>query len=116
MPPRNPMSEAELARLAATMRVSDPAVDNGAFTSVEHIDAMAWLFLLGVKEMDPDLKRTTTLSEEAQKELALEKLRLALWDIQRFGSLYGALCRPDGVLGWTCCSRGMSTPTRRTSA
>lgn len=72
---RKYLSDAEIARLASTMRVADPNVDNGAFDSVKRNEALAWLKLLGVHGLFP----SSPISEEDAKK----RLRCALWDVQR---------------------------------
>ncbi|KAF8207877.1 hypothetical protein K438DRAFT_1713412 [Mycena galopus ATCC 62051] len=69
------------------MRVADPNVDNGAFSSLTAIDAMAWILALGhINEVDPKMKTVVDATEK--REIAIEKLRLCLWDVQRFEYLF----------------------------
>ncbi|KAF7335274.1 Ankyrin repeat and mynd domain-containing protein 2-like [Mycena sanguinolenta] len=83
MPPRKPTSANEITRLAAQMRVADPNVDNGAFSSLTTDDAMAWIMALGhINEIDPRMK--TAANPQKQREIAIENLRRGLWDVQRF--------------------------------
>ncbi|KAF7352244.1 Ankyrin repeat and mynd domain-containing protein 2-like [Mycena venus] len=87
MPPRKPSTAEEIARLAAQMRVADPNVDNGAFSSLTTNDAMNWIMGIGhINEIDPRMK--TAANPKEQREIATENLRLALWDIQRFEYLF----------------------------
>ncbi|KAJ7682907.1 hypothetical protein B0H17DRAFT_986325 [Mycena rosella] len=77
--------------MAAKMRVADPNCDNGAFSSLTTKDAMLWLMAVGhINEIDPKMKATS--NPKALHEMVIEKLRLALWDIQRFEYLF-----PDHV-------------------
>lgn len=69
------LSDDEIAKLAAKMRVADPTQDNGSFDSVTREDALIWLRLLGVQGLSP---RSPDSKEEVH-----EKLRSALWDTQR---------------------------------
>ncbi|KAJ7821174.1 hypothetical protein B0H14DRAFT_2831817 [Mycena olivaceomarginata] len=86
MPPRKPTSADEITRMAAKMRVADPTVDNGAFSALTTNDAMAWIMALGhINDVDPRMR--TTDSKE-QREIAVENLRLGLWDVQRFDYLF----------------------------
>jgi hypothetical protein len=81
MSPRKPTSADEITRMAAKMRVADPTVDNGAFSALTTNDAMAWIMALGhINDVDPRMR--TTDSKE-QREIAVENLRLGLWDVQR---------------------------------
>lgn len=83
MPPRKPSTAEEIAQLAAKMRVADPNRDNGAFSSLSTGDIMSWLKALGtIKEVDPRI--TSSRNPREQREVAIENLRLALWDMQRF--------------------------------
>ncbi|KAJ7682910.1 hypothetical protein B0H17DRAFT_942527 [Mycena rosella] len=69
------------------MRVADRDHDNGAFASLTTNDAMSWLMALGpIKEVDPRMKAARNPQE--QREIAIENLRVALWDIQRFDHLF----------------------------
>ncbi|KAF8125235.1 hypothetical protein K438DRAFT_1016723 [Mycena galopus ATCC 62051] len=87
MPPRKPTSAEEIARLVAQMRVANPNVDNGAFSSLTTSDAMAWIMGLGhIKEVDPRMRTAANPTE--QREIAIENLRLGLWDVQRFDYLF----------------------------
>jgi hypothetical protein len=82
MPPRKPSTADEIARLAAQMRVADPNVDNGAFSSLTTNDAMNWIMGIGhINEIDPRMKPGG--NPEEQREIATENLRLLLWDVQR---------------------------------
>jgi hypothetical protein len=81
MPPRTLTSQEEIARLAALMPVADPNKDNGAFVSLTNKDVVDWLNLLGVREMDPNMRDVKNARE--QREKGIKKLRLALWDVQR---------------------------------
>ncbi|KAJ6520960.1 hypothetical protein B0H19DRAFT_1146758 [Mycena capillaripes] len=87
MPPRKPTSADEITRLAAQMRVADPNVDNGAFSRLTTNDAMNWIMGIGhIKEIDPRMDATQNPKE--QRAIAVENLRLALWDVQRFEYLF----------------------------
>ncbi|KAJ7034135.1 hypothetical protein C8F04DRAFT_1102362 [Mycena alexandri] len=86
MPPRKPSTADEITRLAAQMRVADPNRDNGAFSSLTTNDAMAWIMGLGhINEIDPRMKSARNPKE--QREIAMENLRLALWDVQSLGRI-----------------------------
>ncbi|KAJ7265397.1 hypothetical protein B0H12DRAFT_1230429 [Mycena haematopus] len=87
MPPRKPTSAEEISRLVSQLRVADPNVDNGAFSSLTTNDAMAWIMALGhINEIDPRMK--TAANPKEQREIAIKNLRLALWDVQRFEYLF----------------------------
>ncbi|KAJ6526578.1 hypothetical protein DFH09DRAFT_168768 [Mycena vulgaris] len=87
MPPRKPSTAEEIARLAAKMRIADPNHDNGAFSSLTTNDAISWLMALGhINEMDPRMKALR--DPKKLREVAIEKLRLALWDVQRLDYLF----------------------------
>ncbi|KAJ7468624.1 hypothetical protein FB451DRAFT_1480147 [Mycena latifolia] len=87
MPPRKPSTAEEIARLASKMRIADPNRDDGAFASLTTNDAMSWLMALGqIKEVDPNMRAARNPKE--LREMAVEKLRLALWDMQRFDYLF----------------------------
>ncbi|KAJ6526588.1 hypothetical protein DFH09DRAFT_168796 [Mycena vulgaris] len=93
MPPR--YTTDELTQMAAKMRVADPNCDNGAFDSLTTKDAMSWLMAVGhIKEFDPKMK--TARNAKELNQMAIEKLRLALWDMQRFDYLF-----PDQVYSKT---------------
>ncbi|KAJ7079575.1 hypothetical protein B0H15DRAFT_858273 [Mycena belliarum] len=95
MPPRKPSTAEEISRLAAKMRVADPDRDNGDFASLTTNDAMSWLMGFGqIKEIDPKMKAARNPQE--LREMAVEKLRIALWDMQRFDYLF-----PDRVYSKT---------------
>lgn len=80
-PPQKPLDADELARLAAQTRVAGPKIDNGAFSSLTTDDAMAWIVALGhINEIDP---RMHAANPTKQREIAMENLRLGLWDVQR---------------------------------
>ncbi|KAK7062302.1 ankyrin repeat and mynd domain-containing protein 2-like protein [Favolaschia claudopus] len=87
MPPRKPTSADEIARLAAQMRVADPSVDNGAFSSLTTNDAMSWIMSIGkINDIVPRMK--TAANPQEQRKIATENLRLLLWDVQRFDYLF----------------------------
>ncbi|KAJ6614637.1 hypothetical protein B0H10DRAFT_1916467 [Mycena sp. CBHHK59/15] len=63
------------------MRVADPNHDNGSLSSLTTSDIMSWLMALGhINEIDPE--------DAEQREIAIENLRVALWDMQRFDYLF----------------------------
>ena len=70
------LAEDEIIKLARSMRVADPTKDHGAFSSVGRMDALIWLRMMNVKGLDPGCP----ISESE----AVEKLKLALWDTQRY--------------------------------
>ncbi|KAJ6619062.1 hypothetical protein B0H10DRAFT_1947075 [Mycena sp. CBHHK59/15] len=87
MPPRKPSTAEEIARLAAKMRVADPNHDNGSLSSLTTSDIMSWLMALGhINEIDPRMQSARNPKE--QREIAIENLRVALWDMQRFDYLF----------------------------
>ncbi|KAJ7682046.1 hypothetical protein DFH06DRAFT_1160067 [Mycena polygramma] len=87
MPPRRPSTAEEILRMAAKMTVADPNVDNGAFSSLTTNDAMNWIMGLGhIHEVDPRMKTASNPAE--QRKIAVENLRLGLWDVQRFEYLF----------------------------
>jgi len=77
-----PKTPEEIAAIAAKMRVSDPKVDNGAFSSIKKMDAFIWLKMLGVT----DISNADIRSDDDEK--ARNKLRIALWDTQRIGNIF----------------------------
>jgi hypothetical protein len=80
MPPRKPYHRDELERLAA--QIVDGNVDNGAFSSLTTHNAMAWIMALGhISDIDPRMDQAVT--PKKQREIAVENLRLGLWDVQR---------------------------------
>ncbi|KAJ7150968.1 hypothetical protein C8R43DRAFT_1005788 [Mycena crocata] len=95
MPPRKPYTAEEITEMAAKLRVADPSQDNGAFSSLTVNDTMSWIMALGhIKDVDPALKEAR--NPEELREMAVGKLRVALWDMQRFDYLF-----PDKVYSQT---------------
>lgn len=74
-PAFEPASAAELTELVKNVRIADPNVDNGAFESMNLVDVFKWMKML-------DLNMSATAREETGKT-AKDKLRRALWDVQR---------------------------------
>lgn len=70
------LTDDEIVELAKTLRVADPTQDNGAFSSMNRVEALVWLRLMDVKGLNPSSPVTETE--------AIEKLKLALWDSQRY--------------------------------
>ncbi|KAJ7777542.1 hypothetical protein DFH07DRAFT_731156 [Mycena maculata] len=69
------------------MRIADPNRDNGAFSSLTMNDIMSWLKALGnINEVDPRI--TASRNAKEQREIAIEHLRLALYDMQRLDYLF----------------------------
>ncbi|KAJ7041183.1 hypothetical protein C8F04DRAFT_1391292 [Mycena alexandri] len=64
---------------ASQIRVADPNVDNGSFSSLTTKETMEWIMAVGnIDEISPRFKHT-----EQQHEVASDNLRVALWDTQR---------------------------------
>lgn len=72
-------TDAEIAAIVANMRVADPSVDNGAFSSLSRTDCLIWLHNLGVTDTIP----SSTTDAEVER-----RLRLALWDSQRIDNYF----------------------------
>ncbi|KAF8586461.1 hypothetical protein K439DRAFT_1340929 [Ramaria rubella] len=85
---RKHTSNEEIARIAAQMLVSDPNKDNGSFESLTNMEMYQWLKLLGVNEVNPSLQLESSLSAEVKRERVCNKLKLALWDVQRLDLLF----------------------------
>ncbi|KAI0311543.1 hypothetical protein OF83DRAFT_1287480 [Amylostereum chailletii] len=74
------ISDQEIAAMAARMRVADPDHDYGEFSSTSRLDALILLKLIGVKGLSSNSPYSA--------EDILQKLRLALWDVQRLDLLF----------------------------
>ncbi|KAJ7827647.1 hypothetical protein B0H14DRAFT_3873602 [Mycena olivaceomarginata] len=85
MPSRKPLHRDELEGLAA--QIVNGNVDNGAFSSLMTHNAMAWIMALGHTN-DIDLRMDRAPTPKKQREIAVENLRLGLWDVQRFDYLF----------------------------
>jgi len=77
-----PKTPEELAAIAGNIRVADPSVDNGAFSSVRKMDAYLWLKMLGITSISAEQMSTD------DDEKARRKLRAALWDVQRVDNIF----------------------------
>ncbi|KAK0241059.1 hypothetical protein EDD85DRAFT_763497, partial [Armillaria nabsnona] len=65
------------------LRIADPDKDNGAFNTVNRMEAgLVWLKSIGVSGISP-LESRALSNEEV-----IEKLRYALWDSQRIDNLF----------------------------
>lgn len=69
-------SNAEILRQASRMRVADPSADPGAFGAMSKFDMLVLLRLMGLRGVTPD----SVLTEDEVRQ----KVRLALWDMQRY--------------------------------
>ncbi|KAF7345105.1 Ankyrin repeat and mynd domain-containing protein 2-like [Mycena venus] len=87
MPLQKPTPTEKLAFYASLWRVADPDLDKGAFSSLNTSEAMSWIMAIGhVNEIDPRIKQSR--EQQRQYDVAIENLRVALWDIQRFEYLF----------------------------
>ncbi|KAJ7778522.1 hypothetical protein B0H16DRAFT_1712017 [Mycena metata] len=68
-----PHTAEELTYFASQMRVADPNVDNGSFSSLTTKETMEWIMVENAKR---------------QHEIASDDLRVLLWDMQRFDYLF----------------------------
>ncbi|KAJ7482253.1 hypothetical protein B0H11DRAFT_2022344 [Mycena galericulata] len=68
------------------MSIANSGRDNGAFSSLTLDDLGIWTLALAIREIDPRIKASRSAKE--QREIALDNLRLALWDMQRLDYLF----------------------------
>ncbi len=76
------LTDDEIAEVASKLRIADPDKDNGAFNTVNRMEALVWLKCMGVSGLSP-LESRALSNEEV-----IEKLRYALWDSQRIDNLF----------------------------
>ncbi|KAK0454289.1 hypothetical protein EV421DRAFT_409130 [Armillaria borealis] len=76
------LTDDEIAEVASKLRIADPDKDNGAFNTVNRMEALIWLKCMGVSGLSP------LESQALSNEEVIEKLRYALWDSQRIDNLF----------------------------
>ncbi|PBK86557.1 hypothetical protein ARMGADRAFT_1047817 [Armillaria gallica] len=68
------LTDDEIAEVASKLRIADPDKDNGAFNTVNRMEALVWLRCME--------------SRALSNEEVTEKLRYALWESQRIDNLF----------------------------
>ncbi len=76
------LTDDEIAEVTSKLRIADPDKDNGAFNTVNRMEALIWPQCMGVSDLSP-LESRALSNEEV-----IEKLRYALWDSQGIDNLF----------------------------
>ncbi|KAK0212260.1 hypothetical protein DFS33DRAFT_1376774 [Desarmillaria ectypa] len=79
---RQYLSDDEIVEVASKIGIADPNKDDGAFNTLNRMEALIWLKCMGVSGLSPPEARALSNEE------VIENLRYALWSSQRIDNLF----------------------------